>query len=189
MQDFVCALQEWSLCFPQSCGSPIIKSCWTSKSDSLGIPSSFVESPCWEAWHGAQNLHNTLVLLFSNLWVAQPGGGVVWDLILSWLRPSYCLAAAFSLSLDMGYFFFFLVGSSVLLYMVVQQLVAILVLLQEEMSIHPSTLPSWTRSQDAFYFYYLTLHWSNYPKQSENEKQMRCTKLEKYRTIQQGVRT
>ena len=24
---FVCALQEWSLCFPQSCQSPVIKSC------------------------------------------------------------------------------------------------------------------------------------------------------------------
>ena len=25
-QDFVCALQDWSLCYPQSCGSSIIKS-------------------------------------------------------------------------------------------------------------------------------------------------------------------
>ena len=37
-QDFVCALQDWSLCFPQSCESPIIKSHWLSKPDSLGIP-------------------------------------------------------------------------------------------------------------------------------------------------------
>ena len=35
--------------------------------------------------------------------------------------------------------FFFLVGSSIFLSMIVQQLVAILVLLQEEMSIYPST--------------------------------------------------
>ena len=28
---------------PQSCGSPVIKSCWPLSSDSLGIPSSF----CW----------------------------------------------------------------------------------------------------------------------------------------------
>ena len=115
-------------------------------------------------------------------------GCMGFDFIVIAPLPLSC--CSFSLSLDMGYFFFFLVGSTVLLYMVVQQLVAILVLLQEEMSIHPSTLPSWTRSQDAFYFYYyLTLHWSNYPKQSENEKQMRYTKLEKYRTIQQSVRT
>ena len=41
---------------------------------------------------------------------------------------------------------FFLVDSSILLSLFVQQLVVILVLLQEEMSTHPSTLPSWTRS-------------------------------------------
>ena len=57
------------------------------------------------------------------------------------IAPLPLSCCSFSLSLDMGYFFFFLVGSTVLLYMVVQQLVAILVLLQEEMSIHPSTLP------------------------------------------------
>ena len=38
------------VCFPQSCGSLVIKSCWPSRSDSLGIPSPFVESPGWEAW-------------------------------------------------------------------------------------------------------------------------------------------
>ena len=66
----------------------------------------------------------------------------VWDLILSCLGPSYHLIVASSLSLDVGYLF--LVGSSVLLSMVVQQLVANLVLSQQEMSTHPSTLPSWT---------------------------------------------
>ena len=44
-QDFVCALQDWSLCFPQYCGGLVIKSCWPSRSDSLGIPSPFVRSP------------------------------------------------------------------------------------------------------------------------------------------------
>ena len=65
----------------------------------------------------------------------------VWDLILSCLGPSYHLIVASSLSLDVGYLF--LVGSSVLLSMVIQQLVTILVLLQE-MSACPSTLPYWT---------------------------------------------
>ena len=46
---FVCTLQEWSLCFPQSCENPEIKSHWPSKSDSLEIPSVFVGSPDWEA--------------------------------------------------------------------------------------------------------------------------------------------
>ena len=33
------------ICFPQSCGSSVIKSCCPSESDSLGIPSPFAESP------------------------------------------------------------------------------------------------------------------------------------------------
>ena len=40
---FVCTLQEWSLCFPQSYGGPIIKFHWPSKSDSLGILSTFAD--------------------------------------------------------------------------------------------------------------------------------------------------
>ena len=139
------ALQDWCLCFPQSCRSPVVKSHWPSRSDSLGIPSPFVGSPGWEAWYGVQNLHNSgrtsLVLLFSSLWVTHPG---VWNLILSWLHPSYHLTATSSLSLDIEYLF--LVSSSILLSMVVQQWVAILALSQE-MSTCPSTLPSWTRSR------------------------------------------
>ena len=42
MQDFVCTLQEWGLCFPQSSGSLAIKSHWPSKSDPLGIPCPFL---------------------------------------------------------------------------------------------------------------------------------------------------
>ena len=38
-QDFLCALQESLL--PQACGNSVIKSCWPSKSDSLGIFSPF----------------------------------------------------------------------------------------------------------------------------------------------------
>ena len=47
----------------------------------------------------------------------------------------------------------FLVGSSILLSMVVQQLVAILVLLQEEMSVCPSTPLSWNGSSCVLIFY------------------------------------
>ena len=50
------------------------------------------------------------------------------------------LAAASSLSLDIGYLF--LVGSSVLPSMAVQQLVATLVLSQEDVNACPSTPPS-----------------------------------------------
>ena len=37
MRNFVCALQDWSLCFLQSSGSPIIKSRWSSKPDSRSL--------------------------------------------------------------------------------------------------------------------------------------------------------
>ena len=69
----LCPLRVESL-FPQSGGSPVIKSHWPSKSDSLGIPSPFVRSPGWEAWCRAQGLSKckraSLVLLCSTLWVA-----------------------------------------------------------------------------------------------------------------------
>jgi len=105
-QGFVCALQDWSLGFPQSCGSPIIKSHWPSRSDSLGIPRPFVWFPGLEAWYGAQNFHNSgktsLVLSFSSLW--SPTSWEL-DLILLWWRPSYYLTEASSCVL-MGVYFF-----------------------------------------------------------------------------------
>ena len=63
----------------------------------------------------------------------------VWDLILSWMIPSYHPAVA-SLSLDVGYLF--LVGSSILLSMVVQQLVVIVMLSQEVMGAYSSLTPT-----------------------------------------------
>ena len=74
------AVSEWSLCFPQSCGSFVMKSHWPSKSDPLGIPSPFTGSPDWEPCWGAQNLHNSgrrLVLLSSSLWVIHLAGAVI----------------------------------------------------------------------------------------------------------------
>ena len=124
---------------------------WSSRSDSLGIPNPFVRSPSWEAWCGVQNLHNSartsLALLFSRLWVTYPAD-MEFDFTV--IGPSYHLAAASSLSLDMGYLF--LVGSSILPSMAVQQLVAVLVLSQEEVSSHPSTLPFWTRTDSYVFF-------------------------------------
>ena len=52
---FECALQVWSLCFPQSCQSPAIKSHWPSKSSSQWIPPPLARPPGWETWRGAQN--------------------------------------------------------------------------------------------------------------------------------------
>ena len=55
---FVCALQQWSLCFPWSCWSPAIKSRQPLKSDSLWIPPLVAGPPGWEPWRGAQHLHS-----------------------------------------------------------------------------------------------------------------------------------
>ena len=56
---FVCALQEWSLCFLQSCrslGFPRLGfKVWFS-----GIPPPIARPPGWEAWRGAQNLHSSV---------------------------------------------------------------------------------------------------------------------------------
>ena len=141
-QGFVCALRGWSLCFPHSCGSLVIKSCWSSRSDFLRIPRPFVRSPGWEAWRGVPNLHNigrtSLLLLFSNLWVTQLASMIFDFIMVVPLLPAHCnFFFAFGCGLS------FLVGFSVPL-MVVQQLVMLLALSQKEMSAHPSTLPSWT---------------------------------------------
>ena len=117
-QGFVCALQDWNLCFPQSCGSLVIKSPWTLRSDSLGIPSPFVRSPGWEVWGRVPNLHNSgktsLVLLFSRLWVTHSVGmGFDFIMIEPPPPPPPSCCRYYSLYLDVGYLF--LVGSSVLL--------------------------------------------------------------------------
>ena len=82
------------VCFPQSRGSPIIKSRRPSRSDSLVIPSPFVRYLGWEAWRGVQNLHNSgrtsLVLLFSGLWVTHPVGTGFDFIMIVLLLPSHC---------------------------------------------------------------------------------------------------
>ena len=128
-QGFICALQDWSLCFPQSYGSPIIKSCWPSGQ----IPWGFLV-PLWDPQVGSSSVgFRTLIILGELLWyyctpVCRSSTWQVWTLILSWLCPFCNLATASSLSLDVGYLF--LVGSSILLSRVFQKLVAVLGLLK-----------------------------------------------------------
>ena len=57
MWEFVCTLQEWSLCFPLSCGAPAIKPQWPSKTNALGVPPN-ARPPGWGAWCGAQKSHS-----------------------------------------------------------------------------------------------------------------------------------
>ena len=125
---------QFCLRLESCCGNTIIKSHWPSRSDSLGIPSPFVRSPGWKAWHGFPKLHHSertsLVLLFSSLWVTHPLG-IGFDFNLTAPLLPYCC----------GFFFWrgvsFFGGSSFLLSVVVQQLVAVLVLSQEGMSTCP----------------------------------------------------
>ena len=105
-QNFVYAHQDWSLCFPQSSGRPIIKSYWPWRPDSPADSQSLCCVPRLGSLTGVQNIHNTartsLVLLFFSLSVTYPAG-VRFDFIV--IAPSYRLTAAASLSLDVGYFF------------------------------------------------------------------------------------
>ena len=75
-------------------GSLVIKSCWASRSDSLGGPSPFVRSPGWEAWHGVLNLQDSrrtsLVLLFSSLWVTHLAGTWFDFILIVPLLPYSC---------------------------------------------------------------------------------------------------
>ena len=129
-QGFVCALQE-------SLFSPVL---WKFCNQ---IPLSFKvrfsgdsQFLCWiprlESDVGPRNF----TTVWGHVWYfCSPVCGSptwwVWNLMLTWLCPSYCLIVASFLSLDMDYLF--LVGSNILQLMVVQQLVKILVLLWEKM--------------------------------------------------------
>ena len=76
-QDVLCALQEWSFCFPRFSGILVIKPHWLSKADSLGPPPPIARPPGWGAWYGAQKFHffqRTSVIKFSSLWVTHLGG-------------------------------------------------------------------------------------------------------------------
>ena len=131
-------MTQWChICFPQSCGSPAVKSHWPSASDSLRIPSPFTSSQTGGqvlTWGSApsQQWENFLVLPFSSLWVTrQVGMGFDFTMIV----PSCHLIVASPSSLDVECLF--LMGFRILLSMFVQQLVVVLVLSQEEMGACP----------------------------------------------------
>ena len=143
MQNFVCALQDWRLCFSQSSGSPIIKSCWPQDQIPWRFPVPLSDPQAGKLDVGFRTF--TAVQDFVGIIVLQsvghpPGGYGIWFYYDCTLLPCH-----YSFLFVFGHGVSFLVGSGILLSTVVQQLVAILVLLQE-MSKHPSTLPSWTRS-------------------------------------------
>ena len=131
------ALQDGNLCFPQSCGSPVIKSHWPSRPDSMRIPGPSVVSPGWETRLGAQNLQDSFFGLTVLQHVGHPrdGCGIRF----------YCDCAPPGVSLLLRLWTWnisFSGGFRVLLSVVVQQLVVILELSRAEMSAHISTLSS-----------------------------------------------
>ena len=142
MQGFVCVLQERSP-FPPVIWSPVIKSHWPSKSDSWRFPFPLLDP---QAGKPDVELRRTFTTVGELLWYhCSPVCGLptqkIWDfsfiMIVSILQSCCSFFCVFGCGVS------FLVDSSVLLLMDVQQLVAILVLSQE-MSAWPSTLPSWT---------------------------------------------
>ena len=137
---FCLCLQDWSICFPQSPWKSYNHIPLTFKARFPGDSQSLCQIP-------------RLGCLFWGLaplqvlwYYCSPVCGLctwrMWDLILSWLPPSYHVTEASPLSLNTGYLFQGR-GSSILLSIVVQQPVAILVFSQEKMSTCPSTPPSW----------------------------------------------
>ena len=76
--------------FPLVCRSPIIKSHWPSRPDSLGTPSPFVRSSGWEGSEPSQRGRASLVLLFSSLWVTHLAGVGSDLIVITSLLPSHC---------------------------------------------------------------------------------------------------
>ena len=106
---FCCFSFKNGICFPQSCGSSVIKSHWSSKSDSLEVPIPFAGSAGWEDSYGLR----TITTVGEILWYyCSPVWGLpIWwvlDLILLWLCLSYHFVVSSPLSLDVGYHFFVL---------------------------------------------------------------------------------
>ena len=103
---FVCALQEWSLCFPQSCQS--------LQSNPTSLRSLILWEfllPLLEPQVGKPDMGlRTFTLVGGLLWyncspVCESPTQCLWDLLLLWLHPSYHLTVASPLSLDVGYLF------------------------------------------------------------------------------------
>ena len=90
--DLVFFLQEWILCFLQSCGAPALQLHWPSKPNALGVSPSNPEPQAGVPAMGLRTLNPVWELLWYNCSpvCASPTQGV-WDLIISQLCPSYHL--------------------------------------------------------------------------------------------------
>ena len=87
MQNFVCALQDWSLCFFQSCGSLTIKSCWPQDQIPWRFPVPLSDAQAGKPDVGFRTFTAGQELLW---YYCSPVCGSptwwLWDLILLWLH-------------------------------------------------------------------------------------------------------
>ena len=116
--DLVWAPQEWSFFFPQSCGIPSVKPHWPSKPILWGFLLLLPDLQAGKPDVGLRTFTPVGELLWCNYF---PVCGLptrwVWDLILSWLCPSYHLVASFfvfgcMVSFLSGFSVFFVSGLS-----------------------------------------------------------------------------
>jgi hypothetical protein len=117
--NLVCILQEYSLCFPQSCIAPALKSYWPSIPDVLAAPPPNARPWGWDS-ELSLLCRTSEIQLFSSLWVIHLAGMGSDYIIKVLLLSSYCGFFVFWRRISFG------VGLS-LLFMVVQQLAVILV--------------------------------------------------------------
>ena len=102
----VCALQEWSLCFPQSCAAPALKPCRPSKLNALGLLLPMPDPRAEEPDVGLRTLSPVGEPVRQNYFlVCGSPSWWVWDLIISQKHPSYCFTVASSMSLDVEYLY------------------------------------------------------------------------------------
>ena len=79
--DLVCALQEYSFHFPQSCEIPVITSCWLSKAGSLVSPLLLLDPQAGKPNTGLRNLTPLRELLRYNCFLVcglYTGGYETW---------------------------------------------------------------------------------------------------------------
>ena len=116
MEDFVCDFQELSLCFPQSCRNPIIKSCCLQSQILWGFP-----VPLPDLLAGKPDVRLRIITTvkkenFFGIIVLQIVGGLAgrYRILFYHVCPSpsaslwllLCVCVCGFLSLDMGYLFF-----------------------------------------------------------------------------------
>ena len=108
VQNFVCTLKDWSLCFPSELWKGYNRIPLAHKARFPGDSQSLCQIPrlgsLMQGSEPSQQCENFISIIVPQSVHHPPGGFGIF--ILSWLLPSYRLAATSSLSLDVGYLSF-----------------------------------------------------------------------------------